>query len=222
MNIHSDLSVTAHVRRETADWISSPQAGVDRLLLDRTGGEMATRATTFVRYQPGASFPAHIHPGGEEYLVLDGVFSDASGNFSEGFYVRNPVGSRHAPFSKTGAEIFVKLGQIDPEDQTYVRLDTKGADWQTKPALGLKTLQLHRFGSELVRLVSFEAGCSFPETAFEDGVEILVVSGGLDLSGLAFKKGDWIRSARETDLRISSRTDTIFMLKTGHLPRTKS
>ena len=220
MNLHNDLSATALVRRETANWVNSPQAGVDRLVLDRIGGEMAIRATSFVRYQPGSSFPSHIHPGGEEFLVLDGVFSDASGNFSEGFYVRNPVGSRHAPFSKTGAEIYVKLGQINPEDKAYVRLDTKGSDWQTKPELGLKTLQLHRFRTELVRLVSLEAGCRFPEIEFENGVEILVVSGGLNLSGIAFKKGDWIRSAQESDFQISGHTNTIFMLKTGHLPRT--
>jgi anti-sigma factor ChrR (cupin superfamily) len=30
----------------------------------------------FVRYAPHSRFPSHTHDGGEEFLVLDGVFQD--------------------------------------------------------------------------------------------------------------------------------------------------
>lgn len=220
MNMNSDLTLAAQVRRKGAGWTQSPQSGIERLMLDRIGGEMATRATTIVRYQPNSSFPVHTHTGGEEFLVLSGVFSDSSGNFSEGFYVRNPVGSRHAPFSKTGAEIYVKLGQIDPEDQAYVRLDTRGADWQSTRSAGVKTQQLHRFRGELVRLVSIEPGRQFFETKFGGGVEILVMSGTLELSGQLFEKHDWVRSPREANFQITSQSGGTFLIKTGHFART--
>lgn len=76
---------------------------------------MARRATSIVTYEPGSSFSAHVHAFGEEYFVLEGTFSDQSGDYPKGWYVRNPVKSAHAPFSKEGTKIFVKLAQM-PKD----------------------------------------------------------------------------------------------------------
>lgn len=80
-------------------------------------GEVA-RATSIVRYSPGSRFSPHEHGGGEEFLVLEGVFSDEHGDDGPGTYVRNPVGSAHAPFSAAGCTILVKLRQMDPADQS--------------------------------------------------------------------------------------------------------
>src|SRR6516165_7170873 len=55
----------------------------------RIGDEVA-RATSVVRYAPKSRFSAHIHGGGEEFLVLDGVFQDEHGDFPVGSYIRNP------------------------------------------------------------------------------------------------------------------------------------
>jgi anti-sigma factor ChrR (cupin superfamily) len=94
-------------------WVPSPEAGVERRMLDRVGGEVA-RATSLVRYGPGARFAEHAHGGGEEFLVLEGVFSDERGDYPAGTYVRNPPGSRHRPFSRGGCTLFVKLHQFAP------------------------------------------------------------------------------------------------------------
>jgi hypothetical protein len=75
MELHSDFSQRIVVHSAGMPWQSSPSAGVDRRMLDRIGGEVA-RATTIVRFAPGHSFSAHTHGGGEEYVVLDGVFQD--------------------------------------------------------------------------------------------------------------------------------------------------
>jgi anti-sigma factor ChrR (cupin superfamily) len=40
-------------------------------MLDRIGDEVA-RATSVVRYAPKSRFSAHVHGGGEEFLLLDG------------------------------------------------------------------------------------------------------------------------------------------------------
>lgn len=39
---------------------------------------------------------------GEEYFVIDGVFSDAGGDYHKGSYVRHPINSSHEPWSTTG------------------------------------------------------------------------------------------------------------------------
>ena len=116
MQINSDFSSTALVHAEQLAWTPSPMAGVDRRMLDRIGGEVA-RATSIVRYAPGSRFSAHTHAGGEEFVVLDGVFQDEYGDFPTGTYVRNPPTTAHTPGSATGCTIFVKLWQFDPNDR---------------------------------------------------------------------------------------------------------
>ena len=109
--LHADRSLPALVHGDSVLWRESPQTGVDRRLLERAGGEVA-RASSIVRYAPGSSFAAHSHELGEEFLVLEGVFSDEHGDYPSGTYVRNPPGSRHSQFSKMGCIIFVKLRQM--------------------------------------------------------------------------------------------------------------
>ena len=62
------------IRPEEYQWLTSPMPGVERMMLDRVGGEVA-RATSIVRYQPNSAFSSHSHDGGEEYLVLKGNFA---------------------------------------------------------------------------------------------------------------------------------------------------
>ena len=99
--VNADLTARVIILTDALPWLPSPQAGVERRLLDRVGGEVA-RATSLVRYAPMSSFPAHGHELGEEFLVLDGVFSDQYGNYPKGTYVRNPPGSSHKPHTKPG------------------------------------------------------------------------------------------------------------------------
>jgi anti-sigma factor ChrR (cupin superfamily) len=57
-------------------------------------------------------FSPYTH-GGEEFLVLKGIFEDEHGEFPAGGYVRNPPTSRHTPSSPIGCILFVKLWQFD-------------------------------------------------------------------------------------------------------------
>ena len=133
MDINADFTVRASVHAAQNPWVASPMPGVERRMLDRMGDEVA-RATTIVRYAPGSSFSAHTHTGGEEYIVLDGVFQDEYGDFSVGSYVRNPPHSKHIPSAAEGATIMVKLWQFDPEDRQTVRLQTH--DMAAEPVPG--------------------------------------------------------------------------------------
>ena len=131
MNINDDFSARIAACAADTTWTPSPLPGVDRRMLDRVGDEVA-RATSIVRYAPGSHFDRHVHDGGEEILVLEGVFSDESGDYSAGTYLRNPPGSAHAPFSREGCLLFVKLRQFAPGDLESVRIPT---DWASCPAI---------------------------------------------------------------------------------------
>ena len=125
MEINADFSQRASVHADT-DWVPSPMPGVDRRMLDRIGDEVA-RATSIVRYAPGSAFSAHTHTGGEEFLVLEGVFQDEHGDYPAGTYVRNPPTTAHTPSSEPGCTIFVKLWQFDMEDRNQFSVDLEAA-----------------------------------------------------------------------------------------------
>ena len=104
MRINADFKQTAIVKPEDTSWIPSPAKGVDRIMLDRIGDEVA-RATTIVRFAKDKYFPEHQHDGGEEFFVLEGIFSDQYGDFPAGTYVRNPIGTSHSPHTVEGLSL---------------------------------------------------------------------------------------------------------------------
>src|SRR6266700_976541 len=127
--VNADFSRRVVIATDEMPRIPSPQAGVERRPLDRIGGEVA-RATSLVRYAPASVFPAHGHALGEEFLVLDGVFSDEHGDYPTGAYVRNPPGSHHSPRTAPGCTIFVKLRQMPPTERKRIVVDTAKLDWE--------------------------------------------------------------------------------------------
>ena len=217
MELNADFAQRASVHAARLPWVPSPVSGVDRRMLDRIGGEVA-RATSIVRYAPGSHFSAHTHDGGEEFLVLDGVFQDESGDFPVGTYVRNPPTSRHRPGSAPGCTIFVKLWQFDPADRTQLRLDT-GA-MPPRPVSGrpgVETVPLFRDAAEEVRLERWapRAAVSLPAP---DGLEVLVLDGGFEEAGEAFELQSWLRLPPGSTLRATAgpRGCRVWM-KLGHL-----
>jgi hypothetical protein len=123
MELNADFTKRAVMHGAAMPWQASPIPGVERKMLDRIGDEVA-RATTIVRYAPKSHFSSHTHGGGEEFLVLEGVFQDEHGDYPVGTYVRNPPASHHTPASATGCIILVKLWQFTPEDRTQIVIDT--------------------------------------------------------------------------------------------------
>ena len=64
-------------------------------------------ATLMLRFEPGTSYPAHRHPQGEGYFILDGELIDGATRYGVGTYVWHPPGSAHAPRSEIGATVLI-------------------------------------------------------------------------------------------------------------------
>lgn len=192
MEINSDFSQRVLVHADELDWVPSPMPGVERRMLDRIGEEVA-RATSLVRYAPGSQFSPHTHDGGEEFIVLDGVFQDEHGDYPAGSYVRNPPTSRHRPGSQEGCTIFVKLWQFDPADRTQFCSDIDALQLQQladRP--GVSGALLHEDTRETVRIERWA-----PHTAvaldLPDGAELLVLEGSLREGNDALRQSSWLR-----------------------------
>ena len=216
MQIHADLSKRVVVNSNELPWVDSPLPGVQRRMLERDGEEVA-RATTIVRYAPDSYFSAHTHVGGEEYLVLDGIFSDETGDYHQGMYVRNPIGSRHKPYTKDGTTILVKLQQFDPNDQEYVRIDTYKAEWLAGQIEGLQVMPLHEYGTEQIALVKWEPGTSYERHPHERGEEIYVISGVFADEHGIYPQGTWIRNPAGSEHTPYSDEGCVIYVKNGHL-----
>jgi anti-sigma factor ChrR (cupin superfamily) len=217
MKIHADLSQRAVVDGNRLPWRASPLPGVDRRMLERDGGEIA-RATSIVRYAPGSFFAEHEHSGGEEFFVLDGVFSDESGDYPQGWYVRNPIGSRHRPHTEEGTTILVKLQQFQRGDDEYVRTDTHSGRWSPSGTKGLSHMPLHAFGTERVCLARLAPATRMPERTYPAGLEIFVLDGEFRDEHGAYPQGTWIRSPAGFTNRLETSSGARLLVKTGHLP----
>lgn len=215
MLVNADFSLAVVITPCQYDWVASPQQGVERVMLDRVGAEQA-RATSIVRYAPGSFFPRHMHPGGEEILVLSGTFSDENSDFPAGWYLRNPPGSSHQPSSREGAIIFVKLRQMAEGDGQVVRIDTRSpSSWQQQG--GRAVCPLFTSAGEQVSLQRVVAGAPLFAAAI-DGAELLVLEGELVVDGQVCTQGSWIRlPAGDYPTLNTGPSGAMFYLKTGHL-----
>lgn len=217
MKINADFTKRVVLHADEIDWLASPMAGVERRPLDRIGDEVA-RATTIVRFAPGSAFSAHTHGGGEEYIVLDGVFQDEAGDFPKGSYVRNPPTSRHTPASAPGCTIFVKLWQFDPADREEVHVDLTKAKPVPDPARpGTATVPLYEGYGETVRLEHWSADAAFRQDV-PGGAELLVLEGSATEHGDALRKQSWVRIPPGGQIDAQAGPDGAKVwIKTGHL-----
>lgn len=217
MNLNADFSRRAAVHSDAIAWVNSPMPGVSRKMLDRVGDEVA-RATSVVRYAPGSHFSAHTHGGGEEFLVLDGVFQDEHGDYPIGSYVRNPPQSFHTPGSEAGCTILVKLWQFAPSDAHQVRLPVAQVPLAPDPARPHVLLQqLHRDERESVRIETWEPNREIVNDP-SGGLEIFVLDGSFNEGGEGFRAWSWLRLPPGQPLHASTgAAGARVWVKEGHL-----
>ena len=216
LRMNHELQSNALVNCGAAPWVASPAVGVRRLILERDGGEITTRATSLVAYRAGSRFAAHSHPRGEEIWVLSGVFSDESGHYAAGSYLRNPPGSAHAPFSDEGCLIFVKLQQFDADDS--VQLSLAAAPAPASPGQNpLRRRVLFERPNERVESIHFDQAADLPTDLGARGFEILVLKGALTGSQGVCPVGTWLRSAPSPSPVHHAQSGTEIYVKSGHL-----
>ncbi|HVO47638.1 MAG TPA: cupin domain-containing protein [Steroidobacteraceae bacterium] len=192
MHLHADRTERVVIDTRLATWMASPEPDVHRIMLDRDGAEVA-RATSIVRYAPGARFKEHEHGQGEEILVLDGEFRDEHGVYPAGTYLRNPWGTRHSPFSLQGCLLFVKLRQIPAADRQAVVVEAAFARCVLDVGRTAREVVLHATADERVSLMRWPAGYTDARHDHPNGEEILVLEGDLADEHGRYGAGTWLR-----------------------------
>lgn len=202
---------------EQHQWVASPMAGVSRMMLERSGAETA-RATSLVRYAPGAGYHAHQHGGGEEILVLSGIFSDEHGDYPAGTYLRNPPGSSHTPYSAQGCVLLVKLWQFHATDQQQVVLASQQSDFVAGLVPGLTVLPLHQHDGVQTALVRWAPHTRFNRHLHVGGEEILVLQGLFCDEYGEYPALSWIRSPAYSQHQPYTKAEgALIYVKTGFI-----
>jgi len=150
--------------------------------------------------------------------VLDGCFSDEKGDYSAGMYLRNPPGSQHAPFSKDGCTVFVKLRQFERSDHQELRINTKASDWYPGLVPGLSVMPLHEHQGISTALVRWAPNTVFNPHVHPGGEEIYVLDGVFHDEFGVYPKGSWIRSPRYSKhAPFTGAEGALIYVKVGHL-----
>lgn len=218
-DINGDLSRRARVETDDMPWSPSPSGTVWRKRVHRVGPAESGQVTSIVRYEPGATFPIHDHPDGEEILVLEGVFSDEHGDWPQGTYLLNPEGFRHAPFSHEGCVLLVKLRQFRGKDRQHVALDTNALDWDSTSTPGVRRRSLYAqsgFG-DAMRLEAWAAGSEPELRDYPTGAEIYVIDGSFADETGPHPAGTWLRFPIGASHAPRSDTGCTLYIKTGGL-----
>lgn len=192
--INGDLGARAAVATAAMPWAPSPSPSVWRKRVHRVGPKESGQVTSVVRYDPASSFKAHGHPDGEEILVLEGVFTDDRGDWPAGTYLLNPEGYRHAPSSRGGCVLFVKLRQFPGLDRRQVALDTSDLAWQPGdiPGTEIKPLYSQNGYSDTMALERWPPGFGCVRD-YAGGVEVFVLDGAFRDEAGNYEAGTWIR-----------------------------
>lgn len=218
MKLNSDLNLRASCNINDLKWENSPSGGVQRRRLEQFVSENdVERVTTIVRFAPHSSFRGHVHGGGEEFLVLDGVFSDQHGDYPAGYYLRNPKGTGHAPYSEEGCTILVKLWQMHPDDSLQIAINTRDKSlWQNNNQYEA-VLPLFDADYESVSMLNWTAGAQLLDLEFNAGVEYFVIKGSFSDGDGTYHEGSWLRLPAKSKQTILVKQDCIVLRKTGHL-----
>ena len=216
--LNQDYSQKVVMKTAYMQWEQSPATGVFRKKLEREETKRG-RATSIVRYDAGSHFPDHSHPFGEEIFVLEGTFSDEHGDYPTGTYLRNPPGTSHAPFSKAGCTLFVKLCYFEQQDSDQLLIKTSEQSWLPGLVDGLEVMPLHSFEGQHTALVKWRRYTKFCPHQHWGGEEILVIEGEFNDEQGNYPALSWIRNPHLSQNRpYVENYETIILVKTGHLP----
>lgn len=192
-SLNGDLAARVVVDAQSLPWTASPSGTVWRRRLHLVGAPESGQVTSIVRYEPGSSFPMHDHPGGEEILVLEGVFSDEHGNWPAGTYLLHPEGFRHAPFSRLGCRLFVKLRQFPGRDRRHAAIDTRAMPWETEMGREVKRLYAQAGYADRTYLERWRAQSTTGERTYPHGAELLVLKGLFEDERGRYGAHTWLR-----------------------------
>jgi anti-sigma factor ChrR (cupin superfamily) len=214
--INGNFAARVAVDTAAMDWSPSPSGTVWRKRVHLVGPAESGQVTSVVRYEPRSTFHVHDHPDGEEILVLDGIFSDERGDWPAGTYLLNPEGFRHAPFSRDGCVLFVKLRQFPGRAREHVAIRTESLPWSpARKGVDVRPLYSQQGFEDSMRLERWEPGAQLGRVTYPAGAELFVIDGSFAEAGATHARGAWLRFPRGASHSPSTSDGCVLYIKEG-------
>ena len=104
-------SFTQLVRSDQIEWQPLTEPGVTGVFVKVLRFDKATRRapTILLKFDAGATYPAHDHPGGEEIFVIKGDLKLGKDHLYAGDYLYTPPNGKHAVRSENGCVVLVSV-----------------------------------------------------------------------------------------------------------------
>jgi len=196
------------------DWQLLMRASVQHKCLECVSRNKP-RLTSLAKIAAGRRFKNFGHENGVEFLVLSGVFSDSSGDYSAGYYVRNPAKTYYDFYTRSGCTVLLKLGQLQPLDRKRVVINTRNvkARWFSAGEPEVSCLGLHQFEEEKVSLYRIRAECWITFKNQKQGVEVFVYEGSISVEGNRYETGTWLRYPAGSKVKIITKKGACLYVK---------
>ena len=100
-------------RSHQMEWQPLAEPGVTGVFVKvlRFDKEARRAPTILLRFEPGATYPAHNHPGGEEVFVIEGDIKLGPDHLQTGDYLHTAPNNKHAVWSEKGCVVLVSVPQ---------------------------------------------------------------------------------------------------------------
>ena len=106
-------SLTQLVRSNQIEWKPLAEPGVSGVFVKVLRFDRETRRapTILLKFDAGATYPAHNHPGGEEVYVIAGDLKLGKDHLHAGDYLYTPPNGKHAARSEQGCIVLVNVSE---------------------------------------------------------------------------------------------------------------
>lgn len=106
-------SLTQLVRSHQTEWKPLSEPGVSGVYVKvlRFDQDTHRAPSILLKFEAGATYPAHNHPGGEEIFVIEGDIKLGKDHLQAGDYLYTPPNGKHAVWSENGCVVLVNVPQ---------------------------------------------------------------------------------------------------------------
>ncbi len=206
VNMNSDYEKRALIDTNKIQW----QEINSKNVLKKIFAIKDKEETSFIKLNEGSSLNQNSIVNSVEIFVLEGVYENEYGKFSEGTYLKLPKEDESLVKSEKACVIFRKTNHI--KDDEKIIIDTKKTQWLQGQG-NLEVMPL----SEQTALVKWPAGEKFTPHSHWGGEEIVVLTGVFIDEHGEYPKGCWIRSPHLSRHFPYVNEETIIFVKTGHI-----
>ena len=193
-------------------WVPTENAGHAVKLLSSD----ESQSTTLLKLAPGARLFSPPVGWGREIFLLEGGLESDRGKLPAGGYVRFPASNSLPLTTESGCVLFMKSGAHDPRHDAVIHFSSRDLPWQEGQG-NLRVKSLHSFEGAGTALVHWPAGERFVPHKHWGGEEVFVLSGKFEDEHGEYPAGTWIQSPHLSAHHPFVESETVILVKTGHL-----